>query len=312
MIEHLADEHGVLLRRDMVAAGISDPVISRMCRRGVVVRLRQGVYALTDRWRAADARGRHLMLAHGVWRLYGDDVALSHVSAALLAGAPSHDLPLGHVHLTQLSGVGERTQASVVHHRGRLLVDEVTRAGGRWVTSAARTALDTASVAGHDGSICVLDWFLRHGVVSAEELRGHLARRTAWPDHLDLAIKVGLADGLSESVFETLLRLRIEESGLPQPVLQFEVRHPSGKIVGRSDFAWPSHGVLGEADGQVKYHRYRRPGESIEQMVVREKRREDQMRELTGYRMMRFVWSDLYRWPETQKRLKDALVRGAA
>ena len=82
------------------------------------------------------------MLAHGVWRLYGDDVALSHVSAALLAGAPSHDLPLGHVHLTQLSGVGERTQASVVHHRGRLLVDEVTRARGRWVTSAARTALE--------------------------------------------------------------------------------------------------------------------------------------------------------------------------
>ena len=142
MIEHLADEHGVLLRRDMVAAGISDPVISKLRRREHVVRIRHGVYVLADRWRAADARGRHLMLAHGTWRLYGDDVALSHTSAALLAGAPSHGLDLGRAHLTHLGGAGERTQASVVHHRGRLLVDEVTRHRGRWVTAPVRTALD--------------------------------------------------------------------------------------------------------------------------------------------------------------------------
>ena len=312
MIEHLADEHGVLLRRAMVAAGISDPVISKLRRREHVVRIRHGVYVLADRWRAADARGRHLMLAHGTWRLYGDDVALSHTSAALLAGAPSHGLDLGRAHLTHLGGAGERTQASVVHHRGRLLVDEVTRHRGRWVTAPVRTALDAASVASHDGAICALDWFLRYGGVSVEELHGHLARRTSWPDHLDLAMKVGLANGLSESVFETLLRLRIGESGLPQPVLQLEVRHPSGQLAGRADFGWPAHGVLGEADGQVKYHRYRRPGESIEQMVMREKHREDQLRELTGYRMLRFVWGDLYQWPHTRERLERALVRTAA
>lgn len=312
MIEHLADEYGVVLRRDLVAAGVTDPAISKMRRRGVLVRLRQGIYVLAERWHGADPRARHIMLAHGSWRLYGDDVALSHVSAALVHGAPAHDLALGHAHLTSLLGAGERTQASIVHHRGRLLVDDVTRSGGRWMTSPVRTALDTAAVSRHDGAICVLDWFLRFGGVSVEELQAHLARRGSWPDHLDLALKVALADGASDSVLETLLRLRIGESSLPQPELQFEVLHPSGRLVGRSDFGWPAQRALGEADGQEKYHRFRRPGETIEQMVMREKAREDQMREITGWQMIRFVWRDLYRWNDTQRRLERLLLRSAA
>lgn len=312
MIEHLADEYGVLLRRDMVASGISDPVISKMCKRGVLVRMRQGIYAVAERWQASDPRGRHIMLAQGTWRLYSNTVALSHVSAAMLDGAPSHDVPLGKAHLTHLTGIGERTQASVVHHRGRLLVDEVTRREGRWLTSPARTALDAASISRHDGAICLLDWYLHKGGVSPEELHAHLARRTTWPDHLDLVIKVGLADGRSESVFETLFRLRVGESSLPQPVPQWEVRHPSGRLAGTADFGWPGHRVMAETDGQEKYHRYRRPGETIEQMVMREKRREDEMREVSGFQMLRFIWRDLYRWDDTQRRLERVLLRAAA
>lgn len=311
MIDHLADAHGVVLRRELVRAGVDDSTISKLRRRGALVRLRQGVDALGDRWHAADPRGRHLMLAHGIWRLYDERVALSHVSGALAMGAPAHDLDLSRAHLTSLYGRGDRIRASVVHHQGSVLVDDVTRLAGRWVTSPARTALDTASVSRHDGAICVLDWFLRFGGVTEEELQQHLARRISWPDHLELALKVSLADGRSESVLETLLRLRMGESSLPMPVLQYEVHEPSGLLVGRSDFGWPGR-ALGEADGQEKYHRYRRPGESIEQMVMREKRREDRMRELTGLPMIRFVWGDLYRWSQTASRLERVLFRQAA
>lgn len=312
MLEHLADAFGVLLRRDMVLAGIHDDAIARLRRRGAIVRIRQGVYVLADRWHAADPRDRHLMLAQGTWRLYDDRVALSHVSAAMALGAPAHDLDLSVAHLTNLGGRGDRLRASVAHHQGGILVDDVTRAGGRWLTSPARTALDTASVSRHDGAICVLDWFLRFGGVSAEELQVHLARRLTWPDHLELAFKVGLADGRSESVLETLFRLRVGESSLPQPDLQFEIRHPSGRVAGVTDFAWHRGALLAETDGKEKYHRHRKPGETIEQMVMREKAREDLLRELTGYSMMRFVWADLYRWPATQTRLERVLLRSAA
>jgi len=312
MLEHLADAHGVVLRRDLVRAGIDDSTISKLRRRGTLVRLRQGVDALGDRWRAADARERHLMLAHGTWRLYDDRVALSHVSAALDIGAPSYDLDLTRAHLTSLHGRGDRIRASVVHHQGAVLVVDVTRRSGRWVTSPARTALDTASVSRHDGAICVLDWFLRFGGVSEEELHRHLARRLTWPDHLDLALKASLADGRSESVLETLIRLRLGESSLPMPELQYEVHEPSGLLVGRSDFAWPARRLMGEADGQEKYFRWRRPGETIQQMVMREKRREDRMRELTGFGMIRFVWDDLYHWSRTVSRLQRVLFSAAA
>lgn len=309
MLEHLADHLGVVLRRDLVAAGVDDSTISKLRRRGTLVRIRQGVDVLGPRWRAADSRQRHLMLAHGVWRRYDDRVALSHVSAALVHGAPAYDLDLRTAHLTNLFPRGDRIRASVTHHHGGVRLDDVTRSHERWITSPVRTALDAAAVSRHDGAVCVLDWFLRFGGVETEELREHLARRSTWPDHLDLALKVGQSDARSESVLETLLRLRIGESSLPMPELQYEVRHPSGALAGRSDFAWPGRGVLGEADGQEKYHRFRKPGESIEQMVMREKAREDSMREITGYRMVRFVWKDLYHWPETGSRLERALRR---
>ena len=55
-----------------------------------------------------------------------------------------------------------------------------------------------------------------------------------------------------------------------------------GIVVGVADMAWPEHGVLGEFDGKVKYGRLLLPGESPGDAVFREKRREDEMRRLTG------------------------------
>ena len=41
-----------------------------------------------------------------------------------------------------------------------------------------------------------------------------------------------------------------------------------------SHLAWPDYGVFLEFDGKEKYLRYRRPGESVIDTVLREKRRE--------------------------------------
>jgi hypothetical protein len=68
---------------------------------------------------------------------------------------------------------------------------------------------------------------------------------------------------------------------------------------------------MGEFDGKTKYLRNRRPGESIEETVLREKRREDEMREATGYRMIRFVWGDLFVPARTAARLRAQLKSAA-
>lgn len=293
MIEHLADDLGVVLRRDLVAAGVNDNAIRRLRQGGVLVRLRHGVYALTTLWRAASGRQRHLMLARGVMTLYGDDVALSHTSAALAYGAPDWRVPTDLVHLTDLFSAGERTRARVRHHHGSCSVLDVTRRDGHWITSPTRTALDAASVLDRDPAVCILDWFLRKRLTTIAELATALASRRVWPDHLGLALKADHAAYGADSVGETRTRLLIGDLGLPEPVLQWDVHDVDGSLVGIVDLAWPEHGVLLEFDGEEKYHRYRRPGETIEQMVMREKRREDKIRELTGWVVIRISWADL-------------------
>lgn len=61
----------------------------------------------------------------------------------------------------------------------------------------------------------------------------------------------------------------------------YDVHHPSGALAARLDGARPSRRRWVELDGDVKYLGNRRPEETIEECVLREKRREDMIRRLT-------------------------------
>ncbi|WHU45688.1 hypothetical protein QNM97_16890 [Gordonia sp. L191] len=60
-----------------------------------------------------------------------------------------------------------------------------------------------------------------------------------------------------------------------------------------TDFDWEWM-VVGEYDGLIKYGRLCMPGESIADAVIREKLREDEIRD-TGPRVVRCTWNDLER-----------------
>ncbi len=96
------------------------------------------------------------------------------------------------------------------------------------------------------------------------------------------------------------------------PVPQFEVFHPSGRLAGRTDWAWPERKLLGEFDGKEKYLRLRKPGETVTEAVLREKQREDVLRELTGWSFIRLVWADLFKGEKTAARVLAAMARAAA
>lgn len=304
MIEQLADSRGVVLRREAIAAGLNDNWLARMVKAKELARVRQGAYVLRQRWTDADKVARHLMLAGAVMRQYdGRPVAASHATACVMHGGPNWGLDLTRVHLTSLVGTSERNQAKVVHHRGVCRVGDVSRQEGHWVTAPARTALDTASLVGRDAGVCVLDWYLHEGLATWSELVTGFHAMKEWPDTLGLHRTLQLCDGRSESVGETRLRLLIRDLGLPPPVLQWDVFHPDGRLAGRVDMAWPELGLMLEFDGRAKYRKYLRPGESIEDAVLREKAREDLLRELTGFRMIRVVWQDLDNLESTGRRI---------
>lgn len=302
----------MILRRDVIAAGFTDNWLQRMLRDEELVRVRQGAYVLRQRWTSAGKVERHLMLADAVLRLYdGRAVAASHATASLMHGGPNWGLDLSRVHLTSLFGVSERNQAKVVHHRGVCRVGDVARQDGHWITAPARTALDTATLVGRDAGVCLLDWYLHEGLTSRPELLATFHAMKEWPDTLGLYRILQLCDGLSESVGESRLRLLINDAGLPRPELQWKVFHPSGLLAGRVDMAWPEHQLMVEFDGRIKYREHLRPGESVEEAVLREKKREDLLRELTGFRMLRVIWGDLEQETVTINRIRSQLAKVA-
>lgn len=311
MVIELIRPDGLLLRRDAIAAGYTDKQLARTRKAGLIVRIRHGAYAKADLWRRLDGPGRHLLLSTAVMLQYDGGVALSHGSASIALGGPDHGLDLRDVHLTHFDGGGGRRTAGVVHHQGICRVIDMTRVGRHWVTSPARTVLDIAVTHGVEAAVVVGDNFVHRGLTTVDELTALAEPMGFWPGALRVRIVIALIDGRAESVGETLFRLLCRHMGLPRPELQYEVYGPGGVLLGRVDFYWPAFRAIGEFDGKRKYVADRREGESIEDAVLREKRRENLVCEATGCRMIRFTWSDLYTPELTAQRLWAVLDRAA-
>jgi putative AbiEi antitoxin of type IV toxin-antitoxin system len=306
----LAASTGVLLRRDAVAHGIDDNALRRLVKGGMLVRIRQGAYALRAVWEPASERVRHRIASGAVMRQYADHVALSHSSAVLEHGGPTWGLDLSSVHLTHLTG-GGRKGAQLVHHHGTCRVQDLTRIDGHWVTSPTRTVLDAASLANPEAAVVIASDFMHRGLTSMPELVEMEGTRQMWPYSLGGNVMLHLADPRFESVGESRSAYLIWSQGLPTPIPQWEIYLPDGRLLARVDFAWPERRLLCEFDGRIKYTALRRPNETIEEAVLREKRREEAILELTGWRIIRLTWEDLARPAVTAARIRRLLARAA-
>lgn len=300
------DQHGLLLRRTAVRLGLDDSWLARMLRAGAIVRIRHGAYADPAIWTSLMPAERHVLLSRAVLQQYDDRVALSHASALLLRGGPSWALDLSTVNLTNLFGRGDRAQAGITHHRGKVRVGDVSRHGDHWVTAPARTAVETAAGADLVPAVCALDWTLQQGLASLEDLQRYAeVHLREWPGTAGLTRAIALSDGRSESVGESRTRIMLETNGIgTEP--QWEVFHPSGRLAGRVDLRLPEFGLMGEFDGQIKYGRLLKPGQTISDVIRAERAREVLLEELTGLRMIRFVWPDLDRPAQTIQRILRA------
>lgn len=308
---HAADSYGVLLRRDAVARGINDNALARLVDQGVLVKLRHGTYCLRHVWMAANDAERHRLLCRGVMRLYADHVALSHASSCVDQGGPTYGLNLSQVQITHLSG-GGRVTVRLRHHEGDCRVGDVRRKNDYWLTTPPRACLEAACSDGAEAGLVQANHFLHAQEMTREQLEITARSQTFWPGSLVHHPILFLADARIESVGETRCDYTFFTQGLPRPELQYEVRDGRGHLVGRVDFAWPALKVIVEFDGLEKYHRYRKPGETIEQMVMREKKREDRIRELTGWTVIRVTWAELAFPVNLANRLRAAFAGRAA
>jgi hypothetical protein len=301
----------VFLRSEARDLGFDDKAVAAALRSRVWVRVRRGAYTFADIWQKADPVGRHKIRARAVMRSLGGKVALSHVTAMIEHGALTWDVNLSRVHVTRLDGAAGRTEKDVVHHEGLCLDDDVVEKDGMLLIRPARAAVEAASLASTESALVTLDSALHLELTDPDELVTTFRAMERWPFTQKVHVAVGLADGRAESVGESRSRYLCWVHGLPAPVLQFHVHDASGTLVGITDFAWPDERLLGEFDGKVKYGRLLKPGEEPGDVVFEEKRREDQLREITRWQMVRLVWADLYRGPATAARIRR-LMRQAA
>lgn len=171
---------------------------------------------------------------------------------------------------------GGRTEvcANSVFHAGALL------------TSPLQTVLDCARVLPLLDALCVADFMLHRGLVSAADLGEYLQGMSGRGARTAREV-AQLMSGAAESPAETIARYRIAQWGFARPREQAELVC-EGRLY-RPDFLWEEEKVILEVDGEVKYDGTY--GDSRE-VIQREHRRQREIEHL-GYRVVRVRWRDL-------------------
>ena len=311
VLRQICETEGVFLRREAEAIGYHDRAIARNVRSGVWHRVRHGAYTFRELWVPLSTTDRYGLLCSAALRQARTPVALSHVSAAREWDAPLWDVNLSEVDLTRLDGKAGRREAGVRQHRGQLLPGDVVERHGRRIMHPTRTCLELTTILDIEHAVVEIDNLLHRELTTIDALQSRYAVMDRWPSTMRTDLILRLVDGRSESVGESRTRHLCWAQHLPAPIPNYKIRDRRGRVVHRVDLAWPKYGLFLEFDGKEKYLRHLREGESVIDAVLREKRREELICELTGWRCIRIVWADLYRARETADRIR-AMLRAVA
>ena len=304
VLRNICDQRGVFLRREAEALGYDDKTLAKLIRADVFHRVRHGAYTFGDIWSGLTENERYGLLCRAVYHQSKTEVVLSHLSSANEWGCPLWDADKREAHLTRVDGKTGRREAGVCQHRGELLEADVVDHNGLPIMSPTRTALELTTLTDVEHALVEIDDLLHRKLTTPDKLVSRFELMSHWPDTLRTGLVLRLMEGRSESVGETRIRYLCWIQRLPTPIPNYPILDRHGKEVHRVDLAWPSLGLFLEFDGKVKYQRYLREGESVTDAVLREKKREELVCELTGWRCIRTIWADLYQPEQTAARIR--------
>jgi hypothetical protein len=300
----------ISLRRELIAAGHNDQTLARALRSGVFSRPRTGAYVAGDVWRSATRDQRHALRVRAAYRQSRTEVVVSHGSTLPFHDVPTWGVDLTEIHLTRTDGKTGRREAGIRQHCGRIVDGDTTELYGMTMTTSLRAALEVSATCAVEAAVVVMSYLLHRGDFTQEEIRRRYAdQMDRWPYSLTTDLALRLSEPRLESVGEARTWYFFWKHRLPTPTPQFVVQDGAG-FVARLDFALPDHGVWFEFDGRVKYTGSLSDGASASDVVIREKQREDMIRELTGWRCFRITWSDLENPERLLRRIQAFLHQG--
>jgi len=268
---------------------------------------------LTDYWQRLGKREQYIARIRAVAGTRRSSIVLSHWSAAALHGLPIRGEWPQAVHCTVPPASGGRSRGSVVKHAVRLADDDIVLVDGLLATSPARTALDLATVGTFVDGVLAVDRILHvnrydRATVPVATKAGLLEvweRALPFKGHRRTKKVIDFGVGDADSPLESVSRVNMMVIGCPRPLLQTRYSDYQG-VIGDVDFAWPEFGVVGEADGAIKYlNPEYRSGRSAEQVLLDEKDRHDRLAALPK-RVARWRWSVGASAPALRARLSQA------
>ncbi len=282
---------GLVVRGDLLRAGISGGMLARALADRRLLRVRRQVYALAPlpplpRFVVTDTGVSHGYAAHvrAILLSLGPAAAACGRTAAALRGwgmlvEPGRTVEVAVPH--GRSGVELPLVRAVQRRRlaGELYVVLPGTAALR-ITDACQTALDCALSRPQLEAVVLIDSALRSGQVSIEELQRAAERLPGVREASRCRRALELCAPASGSVLESVLRVLMLRSGISGVESQVVIRNGPGQHL-RVDFCFRTAGLIVEVDGQ-RWH----PDPH------RDRHRDNVLASL-GWRVLRYTWSEV-------------------
>ena len=278
------------------ASGMNSHAIDSLLKRGELVRVRRGWYAVGTQWQRLGADGHYRLVVRATAARAERDWTYSHESAAVLHGLPMIGPWPGAVHAVVPDAAGGSSTKLLTTHRGPVDPAAVV-INGVSVTSLPRTLVDMAATSSFLIAVTMVDHVLHQEAARsvAERNAGTVGAPRITPatllteldsvhprnGHQTAARAIIFANGLSANPGESLSRVRFQELGFEIPELQvrFDVNGSTYYV----DYFWRGVRKIGEFDGHIKYTRAAvMNGRDVVQVVVAEKDRENHLRPLVS------------------------------
>jgi hypothetical protein len=292
-----AAQYGVITARQLMAVGLGRAAITARRRRGYLIDLFRGVYAVAYK----------PVTPHGTWMAAtlacGQGAVLSHAAAAALWGIrPSASAKID----VTVPGRAGRTRPDLrVHRAGALLPNQITEHAGIPCTTVGRTIIDLA--AGHPQN--TVEYAIHQAetlrIFNRDEVVAALDAAPSRPGSATVRRILGLSLPKEDRIKGKLARMLSKlcrEAGLPEPLVDHWIDVPDADGF-EVDFCWPQLGLIIEADGRA-FHDTHRGFEND--------RHRDRVLRLAGWRVERFTWRQVVERPDEvarQLRLILASIR---
>lgn len=303
-----AARRAIRTRAALLRFGMAERELSRRVESGSLRRLGRGLYADAASIDALRPEDRHLVHIAAVDRREsGAAHVFSHLSAAVLQGLPVYGTRTHPVHVSS-TAVDGRVSAHprIARHRRDLDPVHVTSVGGVRCTDLALTVADVLATESPEIAVSIIDAALR-GVAWVDsshtyddvahdgfcrEVAAHLPPGRRGVRRARRILE--MADGRAQLPAESVSRLRLLDAGFARPRLQVPVGGPRGETF-YVDMSLDDVDAWAEVDGRAKYAdpALRGPDVSMEQVLWREKEREDWIRGVTGRRVIRWGSADI-------------------